>query len=298
MAGFRKYMHIERFGNDEVQGIELGGCYVFPKIDGTNASVWFEDGEVRCGSRNRELSSDNDNAGFYAFASKDERIYSFLSEFSSFRLYGEWLVPHTFKKYHDDAWRKFYIFDVYSDTYDKYVSYKEYESLLKAYRLDFIPPLCKMNNATYDALLTELDKNGYLVKDGEGSGEGIVIKNYDFKNCFGRTVWAKIVSQKFKDRHPVEMGVTVKQMKEMAEQAIVDKYVTKHLVDKVYAKIVNEMNGWSSKYIPRLLQTVFYDLVTEETWNFVKDMKMPTVNFKTLNTLTIIAIKKLKPELF
>ena len=30
---FRKYQHIERFGTTEVDGIELGKCYVFPKID-------------------------------------------------------------------------------------------------------------------------------------------------------------------------------------------------------------------------------------------------------------------------
>ena len=36
---FRRYQHIERFGNDEVAGIEDGTCYVFPKIDGTNA-IW------------------------------------------------------------------------------------------------------------------------------------------------------------------------------------------------------------------------------------------------------------------
>ena len=36
---FRQYMHIERFGNEEVLGIELGESYVFPKLDGTNASA-------------------------------------------------------------------------------------------------------------------------------------------------------------------------------------------------------------------------------------------------------------------
>ena len=39
---FKKYQHIERLGTLEVEGIELGTCYVFPKIDGTNGSnlVW------------------------------------------------------------------------------------------------------------------------------------------------------------------------------------------------------------------------------------------------------------------
>lgn len=60
---FKKYMHVERFGNDEVQGIELGGCHLFSKLDGTNASVWWNDG-LNAGSRKRHLSIEDDNAGF------------------------------------------------------------------------------------------------------------------------------------------------------------------------------------------------------------------------------------------
>ena len=60
---FKKYQHVERFGAIETNGIEYGMCYVFPKIDGTNSQLWM-DGGLHAGSRNRELSLDNDNAGF------------------------------------------------------------------------------------------------------------------------------------------------------------------------------------------------------------------------------------------
>jgi hypothetical protein len=43
---YLKYQHIERFGTDEVDEIGVGECYVFPKIDGTNAQVWIEDGQI------------------------------------------------------------------------------------------------------------------------------------------------------------------------------------------------------------------------------------------------------------
>ena len=56
--------------------------------------------------------------------------------------------------------------------------------------------------------------------------------------------------------------------------------------------------GWSSKYIPRLLQETFYDLIKEESWDFVKEFKFPTINFKTLQTLCILRIKEIRPELF
>ena len=64
---FKKYQHVERFGTIETAGIENGMCYVFPKIDGTNASLWWDDG-LKAGSRNRELSLNYDNAGFIAWA--------------------------------------------------------------------------------------------------------------------------------------------------------------------------------------------------------------------------------------
>ena len=54
---FRPYDHLEQLGRDEVELIELGRVHVFPKLDGTNASVWLDaDGTtIRAGSRTREL---------------------------------------------------------------------------------------------------------------------------------------------------------------------------------------------------------------------------------------------------
>jgi hypothetical protein len=85
---------------------------------------------------------------------------------------------------------------------------------------------------------------------------------------------------------------------EIVEEKIAAKYVTQALVDKVEAKIVNEMGGWSSKYIPRLINTVWYDVVTEETWNFVKEFKNPKIDFKVLSHYVTAKIKELKKELF
>lgn len=50
--------------------------------------------------------------------------------------------------------------------------------------------------------------------------------------------------------------------------------------------------------IPRLLNICFYTLLTEESWNFVKQFKNPTVNFKKLRNEVVNKIKKVKPDLF
>ena len=299
---FREYMHIERFGNDEVQGIELGTCYIFPKIDGTNGSVWWDEYGLHAGSRKRILSLDDDNAGFYKYImGVQNQVCDFfmVKDLNKIlRLYGEWLVPHSLKTYRDDAWRRFYIFDVYDDEQEKYLPYDVYKPLLDEFNLDYIPAMSVIKNASYDNLLKELEDNRFLIQEGTGCGEGIVIKNYNYKNRFGRTVWAKIVTNHFKEKHARAMGPITKELGLMVEQKICDEYITDYLVNKTYAKIANECEGWNSRYIPRLLSTVYHDFVTEDLWNAVKNLKNPTINFKTLNILVINKIKEVRPELF
>lgn len=307
---FKKYMHIERFGTDAVEGIELGKCFVFPKLDGTNASVWCNpsepkgDGSLVAGSRNRIISEDNDNQGFMAFLlgrgdfqGKALPIIEFFEKNPKLRLYGEWLVPHTLKTYRDDAWHRFYVFDVLNDETDQLLSYDTYKPLLDEFGVDYIPPLAIINNGSYDHFLKSVQANNFFIKEGAGIGEGVVIKNYDFYSKYGPQVWAKIVTAQFKEQNHVVMGApTVGNT--LVEELICNDYVTEHLVNKVYDKIRNEGEGWTSRCIPRLLDTVYHDLITEELWDILKVYKNPFINFKTLKALCINKIKTIKPEVF
>lgn len=297
---FKEYQHIERFGTDEVQGIELGVCYVFPKIDGTNASAWADNFLIQAGSRKRLLSLESDNAGFFATIQNDKMIKQYLGKHPEHRLFGEWLVPHSLKTYRDDAWRKFYIFDVCVDKEDgglEYLPYDVYKPLLEEFGLDYICPIKIIKNGDYESFVKCLEANTFLVKDGCGCGEGIVIKNYDFYNKFHRQTWAKIVTSEFKEKHSKAMGAPILENK-LIEEEITDEFVTSAFVEKEYCKITAEQGGWSSKYIPMLLGKVFYELINEETWNFLRKHKNPTINFKTLNAMTINKIKQVKPEIF
>ena len=291
---FLKYQHVERLGTPETEGIDNGMCYIFPKIDGTNAQLWM-DGGLKAGSRNRELSVDNDNAGFYNWALSQLPILNFFHSNPNLRLYGEWLVPHSLKTYNDNAWRQFYVFDVMDD--ENYLSYDTYKPMLEEFGIEYIPPICKVNNPSYELIVSQLDKNGYLIKDGSGVGEGIVVKNYDYKNKFGRVVWGKIVTNEFKAKHS-KCQITELNGSTLIEETICNRYVTKALAEKEYAKIITESEGWNPKYIPRLLNTVYYCLVTEECWNFVKEFKNPTVDFKRLQFFCTQRVKELLPNVF
>lgn len=290
---FKEYQSLKRFGTEDVEGIELGTTHVFPKLDGSNASVW----SGGAGSRRRQLSLDSDNAGFYEWVSQNEEIKTFFEAWPKLRLYGEWLVPHSLKTYTDEAWRRFYVFDV-TDEDGAYLHYEEYSPLMEKFNLDYIPRICTVKNGSYEQFIKQLDHTGFMIKDGEGRGEGIVIKNYDFVNKYGRVTWAKIVTNEFKEKHAKVMGGHEVLGQKMVEEEIAEKYVTSSLVDKEYEKIKLDVGGWNSKLIIRLLNTVFYCVVDEEGWNYVKEHNCPTVNFKTLKALVFAKTKEQRPDLF
>jgi hypothetical protein len=111
------------------------------------------------------------------------------------------------------------------------------------------------------------------------------------------------------------------------EAAIAEEFVTQFLVEKVRSKIVCELTNEDIKngnqvligealdpdfaimykqveerhrgvLIPRLLGTVFHDLVEEEIWMALKKHKFPTVDFKKLRQHSILRTKKFAADLF
>lgn len=294
-----KYMHIERLGTEAVEDLLVGKVYIFPKIDGTNGVVWFENGEVHGGSRKRELSIESDNAGFFAYIRRQDNIKSYLTDHPDRILYGEWLVPHTLKTYRDDCWRKFYVFDVGvmgDDGRTAYLSYDQYSAELETYQIEYLPPITIVGNPTIEFIRTMAESNHYLMQP-DCIGEGVVCKNYYFTNKYGHQIWGKLVRNEFKETHIKMMGCPEVEFITV-EADIVNGYVTKSLVDKEFDKIRTTENGWNSKLIPRLLNTVYHTLIVEETWNFIKEFKSPKVDFKRLQKLAFAKVRELRPDIF
>lgn len=291
MINYSKYQHIERLGSAEVDGILDGVCHIFPKLDGTNSQLWWDNG-LKAGSRNRELSVESDNAGFYNWALTQSNILSFFENHQDLKLYGEWLVPHTLKNYNSNAWRNFYVFDVIRED-GSYLPYEEYNTLLSIYGIPTIPVLLVKANPSLSELNELLSNNTYLIS--EGIGEGIVIKNYNYVNKYGRKTWAKVIADEFK----VQKGTSTKDISEQKpiEFQIVETFVTEAFVRKELAKI-ELVEPWSSNLIPKLLNTIFHELIVEEMWNILKRFKNPKINFKDLNNLTISKIKELLSDKF
>jgi len=288
MIEFEKYQHIERLGTVDVSGILCGECHIFPKLDGANGSVWLGNGEVKTGSRNRECTIENDNQGFAAYVQAQPKFMAFFSENEGLRLYGEWLCPHSLKTYRKDAWRKFYVFDVMRG--EEYLTYDEYVPILEAHGIEYVPVMHIASNPTDDWLISLLNKTTFLLDEGHTKGEGIVIKRYGYVNRYGRTVWAKIVTNEFKEKHGKEFNAPRTEF-EPIEMQITEKYITPSFVEKTKAKITNG-NEWESRMIPVLLGRGYNEFLAEEITHIIKHFKSPVIDFKKLHDYAILKIKE------
>ena len=289
---FREYQHIERLNNVEVDGLLIGNCYVFPKIDGTNGSMFLhDDGDIHVTSRRRDLMTrEEDNFDFREVFLKNNiaKYKPFFEQYPNYRLFGEYMKPHTLKTYRDEIWNRFWIFDVIEDKGEdyRYLPYDEYSKILDKYQLDYITIQCILENPTSDRLIQEMDKNTWGIEDGKGVGEGIVVKRYDFVNKYGRITWGKMVRNEFKEQNKKEFPSKILKSKNNIEIEVSEKYVTEGRFEKLFSKITSG-NGWVNSYIPQMLNRMFYEIVTEEIWHIVKDYKNPVIDFKRLHQCVI-----------
>lgn len=295
---YKSYQHVERLGREEVEGILNGTCSIQTKIDGTNGVLWLHDGEVRAGSRRQEISIDNDNHGFAATVLNDPRYKNYLLDHPNRYLYGEWLVPHTIKYYNADAWRHFYVFDVVEvngeDT--RYLPYKEYSTELDKYNIDYIPEIAELINPTIVELSDCLLKSHYLMGEDKRA-EGIVIKNYDFVNKYGRTVWAKIISEEFFHEKSNRSRQSAEHTTEMN---ICEEYCTEAVIKKEYSKILNEFpDAKRQEQIGRILNSVYETIIKEDIVDYILKSKKCVIDFFALKKEIQNKVKEvLKDELF
>lgn len=257
---FVKYMHVERLTKDnmEVEGILNGKVYVYPKLDGSNHCVWYDDdlGEVRCASRNHVLTSEYDSTKFVHtfYLSNKEKIEKMANDNKNLVFYGEFMRPHVIKDYENKVWDDWFIFDVFNTETKKWMTFDEYMPILAYYGVSFIPPLEIIDNPTTGEL-NKCVENNHFMMEGDALGEGVVIKNYEFVNVYGRTTWAKIVREEFK----ASSKITPKERGEdtSIENKIAEMYLNPDFIEKEYYKFVDENGTWNDKMIPAFISHVY-----------------------------------------
>ena len=285
-------MHIERLNTKQTRGILDGKVHVFTKIDGTSGRIGFESHKVIFGSRQNILDA-TDNQGFKAtmLSFYSEKIFPIFSEYDIV-LYGEFLKPHTIRNYNNDAWNKFYIYDVWDNETVDWMPYEEYAPILTEYGIDFIPPIGIYDEFTTEDLSYCLENANFLLKEEfHGYGEGIVIKRYGFKNDYGNTVWAKVIGEEFLSASH-HKG---KQVKEIVnydnEHNFVTKVFTDPSIEKEIWKFIND-NGsmFDYKMMFPMLTFVTDELIKEEI-DEITDDKYIGIDIRKVKSIAFGMIK-------
>lgn len=292
---FKKYLHVERLGTEEVEGILNGVCHIFPKLDGSNCCVWADsEGNIHCGSRNRELQLTKDNAGFMEYILNDDSVeVEYLRDWCVYHpnyiVYGEWLgTKNQIRNYKEI---KFWVFDIYSRNEGTYVTFEALKHMFAEYPY-IIEPMDVLVNPTAEQLQEYVDTNHYNLPEST-LGEGIVVKNYCFRNQWNRYEVAKIVRDEYKQNKAVSKKTKIQL--EGIEKEIVAEYITGALVEKTKYKVLEalEEDKWAidNKHMGMILNMVWYDFINEDIYHAIKKYKNPIINFKVLNSLCNSAVR-------
>lgn len=274
-----KYQHIERLGSVEVEGLLDGEVVVQNKIDGANLSVaWDPEKGVIIASRNMVIHHSektlNPFNGAVDYILGHEGIIKLVKDGLTLR--GEWLIRHSIS-YSALKLNKFYVFDVQHS--EAYFHANNYIPFLENVEVEYIPVLAKIENPTLAALVNLVDGPDEF---GATQKEGIVIKRYDFKNKYGRTTWAKLVSADFKEKNKMVFGAT---KHDPVELKLASRCVSLELVLKTIYKIKDERGEISIRQMPEVLGRVWYDVFSENLWEFVKKEKVTKLDFREARRL-------------
>ena len=283
---YQSYQHIERLSKinnefSDFNDMPTHSIDLFEKMDGANCFVSYDpdsDSWVT-GSRKRQISVQNDTAGFAAYVNyaDDDHIKDlllFLKDTGGrYGVYGEWMGISKFLgsiKYYVPNALGFHVFDVYDDAEDRYLSYDEYSVMFEDYKfIRYVPRIDTVSAIDAEVLADVAKSATYMLPEGK-VGEGIVIKDYDYRT-YGRQQFFKLVLDEFfeqkrknrRERPQLEGGI---------EPVLVDKFVTVSEIEKSRAKTLVRLGEDTqlNRVLPMTMELVFHDLVQENGYELAK----------------------------
>lgn len=227
-----KYTDIVRLGHRSTVGVITDGDYitVYEKLDGANASFKREGNEVLAFSRNTRLDASNNLRGFYEWTQTIEPTS--LAEDVIY--FGEWLVKH--KVDYGQHASTFYLFDIYSEIINEYSPTDFVLKEAARLKLTIAPILYAGPYVSYEHLQSLVGRSVFAT-DANG-GEGVVVKNVNFRDRYGKQTFVKLVSESFREVQPQKAPRDPNV--ESPETMFVRKFMTRARVEKLTHKLVDE----------------------------------------------------------
>lgn len=270
-------MDIDRIKEDteltesNTKGFEVGDHIVIQeKIDGSNAAIAYdvETDKLIAFSRNKELNEMNTLNGFYNWAQTLDRDE--FKEYPNYVFFGEWLCRHKVK-YIQDAYKKFYFYDVYDKENKKYLLQSEVRRLAYELGLIYVQTFYDGKFISWEHCKLFMNKSSIAID----KPEGIVCKNQTkINNPYSRTPFVlKIVNKDFaetmqKKEKVLDPKVEAEKLK---AKEIVDQIVTRNRVEKMIYKLRDEkelptkLNPEDMGIVARILpKKIYEDCIKEE----------------------------------
>ena len=244
------------------------------KIDGSNTTIYNDNGTIRLFSRSQELKGENGLSGFVKWIrKKEDKIKEFLP--NGWALYGEWLEQG--KINYNSLARQgkiepYYVFDVASKITPKKIEDDDFErefasldimqEVAKNIGLKVVPELEIMKFTNYEELKEKYVDNQKSALEGTDCiREGIVIKTLDGQYRI------KIVGDNFKEVKKIKNSVTT------SPYAFVDKYITPARINKFLTTIDIEPKFENMTKILKQLDVIAEDILEEEKEQILIDIK-------------------------
>lgn len=278
----KEFMHIARikFGDElttsNIDGFNVGNnIQITEKIDGCNASIRYdvESNKLVAFSRNNELSYDLTLNGFWNYAqtlNPDE-----YKDTPNYVIFGEWLVKHTVI-YREDAYRKWYVFDIFDMDKQEYLPQSEVKEFVKKHNLLYVHVLYEGDFISWEHCKSFLNSPVY----GDMQ-EGIVVKNLTNLNNINSNdpFVLKILNDQFaeikKSNHIRKLQDPQKIQEKEYAQEIAEQIVTENRIRKEILKMQDE-GILPEKIAPQNMKTVamylperIYDDCIEEEYELI-----------------------------
>jgi ATP-dependent RNA circularization protein (DNA/RNA ligase family) len=266
----KKYMDVVRHGKTFTQSTLEGNPQIViqEKLDGANASFKREGDRILCFSRNTQLDEHNTLRGFYNWVQENIKVSDLVDGGTYF---GEWLVRH--KLNYGENENKFYLFDIYDEETERYISFELVKYQVKILNLNLVPVF-------YEGAFQSIEHiQSFIGKSILGEvGEGVVVKNVKYEDKHGNQLFTKFVSDAFAEKAQVKKH-TVKQPTDQLQE-FVNSTVNKARVSKIIHKLVDEgilNEDYAIEDMGTILKNtgtrVFDDVVKEELDELLKVVK-------------------------
>lgn len=277
-----KYCDIERINTPENSSMfdhAEDEIVIEEKVDGGNGCFWLEEGKLHVASRNRDLTSENDEKTFSAQREQLVKLLEGKPLNPNFRYYIEWMAKHTISYGNVHAVIGLDIMPI-EGAFGKKPYFLGRKAKQDAFAAIGIP--CVHLKGTYkvkelneDIYKNLTEKSAYY----DGKPEGIVLKNYGRENVWGRQMFAKIVLDEFKETNRAVFGGLKKDTSDTVK--IVETYCTEARVRKRILALTTEGGmPLDRSLMQKLPVSVCHDIFKEETADMLrnfKDISIPTL---------------------